>query len=434
MMNKIALVALTIILLSFYFFPFSPRAIPVINTKMLLGGIGLFVICIALAKNRDAVIDRNFFFLSVIAGIISLIGLFSVYYNNTNDYTYVSYIISMWVWLSAAYVVVSFMRWVHGSASIFLLCNYLIGVCVAQCILALLMDFFEPIGNFVYSIIDEVTADFMNEKDRLSGLGAGLDVAGTRFSAVLVIIAFMCAKYQLINSKYLYFYIAAFLIISIVGNMISRTTSIGMIIGILYFAFSAKLSIFNSLAKRFWMSLLLMVVLFTPIVIYAYLNIPEFYQNLRFGFEGFFSLWEKGRWEVTSNDVLKNMYVFPETAKTWLIGDGYFNNPVGIDPYYTGEVWKGFYMSTDVGYLRFIFYFGILGLLAFIYFMYRVAKTCVTKFPTYKVLFGLLLVINFIFWLKVSTDIFVVFAPFLCISQEENDAYMERIALQEKSE
>lgn len=430
-MRKIILIVLTTILLSLYFFPFQPRVMPDINTKMVMAGVGLLVIGILSAKNRNAAVNKDFFILSIIAAIVSLIGLFSVYYNNTLDYTYASYIISMWVWLSAAYVVISLMRWVHGNVSVLLLCDYLIGLCVEQCFLALLMEFFEPVESCIYSIVDESTANFLEEKNRLSGLGVGLDVAGSRFSAILIMISFICAKYQSVISKRLHFYIFAFIFISIVGNMIARTTSVGMIMGLIYFVFAAKLYGLNSFAKRFWISFILIILLFIPIVTYSYLSIPEFHQNMRFGFEGFFSLWEKGEWDVTSNDILKNMYVFPETAKTWIIGDGYFNS-TSSDPFYTGKQWKGFYMGTDVGYLRFIYYFGLLGLVAFIIYFLKVTQICIKRFPTYRVMFLLMLAINYIVWFKVSTDIFVVFAPFLCIGEEENDAYMKHLVLKKQ--
>lgn len=427
-MKKIILIILTTILLSFYFFPFQPRLMPMVNTKMFMAGIGLIMFGFVLAKKRDAVMNKDFFSLSILAGIVSLIGLFSVYYNDTFDYTYASYIISMWVWLSAAYVAVALIRWVHGTVSVFLLCNYLIALCVAQCVLALMMDFFEPIQSFIYSIIDEGTAAFLQKKDRLSGLGVGLDVAGSRFSAVLIMVSFICAKYLVGVKKYLHIYIFSFLIISVIGNMIARTTSVGMIIGMLYFIVVAKIFQFNDFTKHFWYWALFVLSLFFPLMIYLYSSVPEFHQNLRFGFEGFFSLFEKGRWEVTSNEILQDMYIFPETIKTWLIGDGYFGSTAS-DPYYTGKEWKGFYMATDVGYLRFIFYFGLSGLMMFVLFFLKVAKICISRFPAYRNMFLLILAVNFAVWFKVSTDIFVVFAPFLCISKEENDAYMERIAL-----
>ena len=143
----------------------------------------------------------------------------------------------------------------------------------------------------------------------------------------------------------------------------------------------------------------------------------------RFAFEGFFSLVEQGEWDVSSNNSLMNMYVFPDNAKTWIIGDGYFDGPSNTDPYYVGPTMTGFYMWTDVGYLRFIFYFGLIGLGAFMAFFYKCGQTCATKFSGYSVMFWIILLLNYIIWFKVSTDIFLVFALFLCISKEDNDAY-----------
>ena len=39
----------------------------------------------------------------------------------------------------------------------------------------------------------------------------------------------------------------------------------------------------------------------------------------------------------------------------------------------------------------------------------------------YKVMFVLLLLVNYIVWLKVSTDIFLVFALFLMVSRSEEE-------------
>ena len=78
-------------------------------------------------------------------------------------------------------------------------------------------------------------------------------------------------------------------------------------------------------------------------------------------------------------------------------------------------------MGTDVGYLRFIFYFGLLGLVPFIIYFLKVARVCIKRFPTYRIMFLLILAINYIIWFKVSTDIFLVFVLFLWIESEEND-------------
>ena len=83
-------------------------------------------------------------------------------------------------------------------------------------------------------------------------------------------------------------------------------------------------------------------------------------------------------------------------------------------------------MGTDIGYLRFLFYFGTIGLTTFIIYFCKVAKACAERFPKYATMFMLILAINMIVWLKVSTDIFLVFAIFLCISKEDNEEYEKR--------
>ena len=156
-----------------------------------------------------------------------------------------------------------------------------------------------------------------------------------------------------------------------------------------------------------------------PFLIIIYNNDPEFKKLIRFGFEGFISIFEKGEWYTTSNETLIKMIVSPDNVKTWLIGDGYFDNPINTNPYFIGEIRGGFYMGTDIGYLRFIFYFGLLGLSLFSIYFCKVAATCASRFKTHRALFLLVLLFNFVVWFKVSTDIYIFFALFLCISENE---------------
>lgn len=78
-------------------------------------------------------------------------------------------------------------------------------------------------------------------------------------------------------------------------------------------------------------------------------------------------------------------------------------------------------MGTDVGYLRFIFYFGTLGLAAFTLFMGKVTQLCIRQFKEYKIVFLMLLAVNFIVWFKVATDIFLAFALFLMLPKEDGE-------------
>ena len=83
-----------------------------------------------------------------------------------------------------------------------------------------------------------------------------------------------------------------------------------------------------------------------------------------------------------------------------------------------------------VGYLRFIYYFGVIGLFCFCMFMLKAGQIVTGRFEKERLMLWVVLSVNFIVWLKVSTDIFLVFALFLCISKEENDEYNKSILLE----
>ena len=95
------------IMVSFYFFPIEFTFLPGVNTKMAMAGFGLVVLAVQMALRRKPYVDEGIFRYSVIAIVISLIGYVAVTYNETSDYTYATYIVSMWVWLSGAYVVIT---------------------------------------------------------------------------------------------------------------------------------------------------------------------------------------------------------------------------------------------------------------------------------------------------------------------------------------
>lgn len=436
-MLKYLQIAVGVILTSLYFFPFSFTFLPAVNTKMAMAGVGLVILGLQLGRARNSIFSKDMVTISLYALMVSFTSFIAVTLNETRDYTYVSYIISMWVWLSAAYVAVKYMRTVHGYISVELVCNYLIAVCVFQCVSALVIDFVPTVKNFALTYISDLgptQMELMKEAGRLFGFGAALDPAGSRFAAVLTIIVFMATRLAATNrNKYLVGYILAFIFIAIVGNMIARTTTVGVIIALAFLLYSIglhRMAISKSTGRiMLWFVGVLVVAV--PLLTILYHTNEQFHDNIRFAFEGFFSLAEKGRWEVNSNEILKNMIVFPDNLKTWIVGDGYMLDPTGVDPYYTGPDWGGYYQATDIGYLRFIFYSGLIGLVAMALFIWKAGRISMLKFKDQQTMFWLLLAVNYAVWFKVSTDIFLALALFLVIDKQENEEYEKRLKLPE---
>ncbi len=428
---KIIQVLLTLVITSFFFFPFYFTFLPNINTKMMMAALGGILFLVKLAKNRSAQLDKDLFSISLWAALVSFVSLISMVLNNTPDDSYLDYIVSMWVWLAAAYFMVNAIKFTHGTATVENVCIYLISVGVLQCFLAIAIDTIPAIKMAVDSILEG--EGFMGKnKDRLYGLGCALDVAGTRFSALLVMIAFLLPKAAQKKKSELYMglLLTAFCILTSIGSIIGRTTIVGTTLSLSYLFYTCLLK--NNIPNAARIKLIHWFVggMCTGIIIAVglYTFSPQWQNYFHFGFEGFFSLVETGHWEVRSNNQLAPQFIFPDNTWTWLIGDGHMASTT-IDPYYTGTTWIGFYKGTDVGYSRFIFYFGLIGLIIFSLFFVKVFLVCFSKIKAYKGMFTLFLLINFIVWLKVSTDIFLVFAPFLWLTESANENSQELLEL-----
>lgn len=423
-MLRILSYVVCVLVTSMFYFPFEFNAFPGMNTKKVLAAVALAILVFRMVKQRGLIVNKDFVYLSIIAGLVSFCGIISVTYNNTTDYAYATYITSAWVWWGAAYTACSLIRWVHGRIDIPLVINYLVAVCFMQCCIALVIDLDPDFKQWVMSIF--ATGDMYFEKghvQRMFGIGCALDVAGIRFALVLVAMFF--TKMQQEGNKWykdLFFYLVFFFIL-VVGNMIGRTTIVGVGVAFVYLAF-LSLRQFRRIERRYvnmWKRVLLILLVFIPVIVFFYQTNPRLRKNFRFGFEGFVSLIEKGDFNYTSNETLQTMYVWPDNMKTWTIGDGYFDNPVVTDPYFTGERTRGFYKNSDVGYVRFIFYFGLIGLVMFSLYMIQVYVVCRRRHPEWRTMFLLLLAVHFLVWFKVATDTFLIFALFLCLDRKKDE-------------
>lgn len=404
-------VAFVTAIVSCYFFPFEFTFLPEgLNTKMLLAAIGVLLFVFHCIRNSSINLNRELMVATLIVILYCLIGFISVDYNNTGDYTYAIYFISYAVWLGGAYTVCRLILFCHNKLTLKLQINYLALVCVVQCLLALAIDLIIPLKNWVDSYISQTTVadtDFLNDVNRLYGIGAALDVAGTRFSmALLGLSALLVHDHEIRNSRRLItIYFLAFLVICGVGNMISRTTSVGMALALVYlFGFSGMLSgTVNKYHTNLWVVLGVLGVFFIATMTYLYNNDPYYHSLMRYGFEGFFNWIEKGQWTTDSTEKLNNkMWLWPSSTKSWVIGDG---------------SWA--YIGTDIGYCRFIFYSGVIGLVLFSLFFIYNAIVCIHRFPSYKLLFIGIMLLGFIIWIKVPTDLFIIYALLYCINNEK---------------
>ena len=360
-------------------------------------------------SQRGVIVSQVFLFGGIFSIIYSLINLVAVEVNDTNDYSYANYLTTYVTWIFSVYPAIRSMRIIHGRVTISLITFYLAGLSVFQCITGLLNDNF-PIAQELTDKIVFTAQDFYESIDRMRCFSTSLDPAGVRFSLVLILIAAticMDEKVQQSKSRLILLFMA-YLLISGIGNMVARTTSTGMVLGIVLLFIKSNvigLRIHTHMVKTMSIFSVLLVT-FGGVGVVLYNTSEYFYSQFHFAFEGFFNLFEKGEFTTGSTQVLQTMWRWPEDTKSWIIGTGLYG---------------GYLYSTDIGYCRLILYSGLVGFttfaLSFVYYAYFFAR----KYPRYLWLFLCFLAMTFIVWSKVSTDILLIYAFFFWFTVEESD-------------
>ena len=404
------MVLLTGLIMSFYFHPVFFTAYPVYNTKVMLAVFGGGMLVFNTIRTKDYALSKGLLYALMIAGLFALVNYISLIINDSDDYSYTSYPASALVWIVGAYGAITFIRWTHKKVTIELVVRYLAGGAAFHSILSQLIDRNESVKNFITSIFF-VSSD-MEEMRRLYSFGVGLDPSGVRFAVILIMIAGVLTLSRVVKKSIglMVFYFLCFVIISVLGNIISRTTTVGMGLGLFVFAISTGLYKFVIKVSRIKIMRVfgIMLAIGIPIVVYYYNVNPSFQNQIEYGFEGFFSLFESGEFQTSSTDELSTMWVWPQDTQTWLIGSGLFLSKSSDFTYF-----------SDIGYCRFIFYSGLIGITVFgLYFIYNAIYFSI-RYPRYRYIFLLMIVVTFVVWTKVATDIFQLYALFYAFTDEE---------------
>ena len=411
-MKKFLITLLLAVLTSCYFFSFSVTFLPSqLNVKMIMAGVGVLIFAIKCIRDHSVVISREIVISGLLAIIFSVWCLFSITENGTDDTTYVEYWISFFTWMFGAYALTTAYRQYHEKVDLALATRYLAIVAVAQCVIALLIDNIPFIHNLV-NVIFDMGQDFYERGGRLYGIGCALDPAGVRFSVILVLIAHQIASTPAVveNKRSLITYLTAFVITTTIGSIISRTTIVGTGLGLFEILISfiaiRRGGYISTRQIRMYSTFILVISALSVLGIYLYNTSPQFHGYLRFGFEGFFSLAEKGEFQTGSTDVLQTMWVWPTDPKGWMIGYGKY----GV------YVWR-----SDIGYCLFTLYCGLIGLAIYsIYYIYN-HLAIQKKFRRGWMLSLLLIAVTFIVWSKVATDIFLINAILFLLDPDEEE-------------
>lgn len=399
---------LSLILILFFYiysvqFIFIPGAI---GTRVLLGLLG---ICVFFYRN---IVNNHFYLNSTIIkyflslAVIPLISIIAIIANGTTDLSFIKYFFSLTIIFFSAYFVQYWFK-KYGEYSLYRLIDYISIVVVIQICLSVLMFLIIPLKEFLLSVqvLSELDKNkiLWNGGIRLIGFGSTFFGAGIVNGFTLILLTYKLMNQDLPFKKFLS-YLLIFSLILIGGIVMSRTTLIGFSICMLLFLHRKYKLVISYKSIYLFKGVLFIGFIFiilSNIFFIAYED--EFSMLFDYGFELFENYHEEGELSSSSTDEMFEMYkVYPDNLKTLLIGDGFFLDPNGY----------GYYKQIDIGYYRLVFYFGIIGLLAYLYFQYAIVKLSVNSFHEGKKLFHIcfffLLLLNF----KGFSDIVFLLLPF----------------------
>lgn len=362
--------SLTIVLL-LLLYPFSLNFLPVLSSRTVFGAIGATLLLTKLYQkllNRVLFISNQTALILVTLFFISFVASISVGINNTNDLEFVSYSVSMIVGICGAYFYYRIVKKLKVQTDEFAILSLIVYTVALQSIISLLMFLIPRFNDLIFSIIylDELKAMKVTnlEGTRIIGFGRSFFGSGIYSGMGLILISYLVRYYKL-NKQYLLFFALLYILIFSIGMLMARTTVVGFLMSLLMLfspnIFTRHLLLSNITKKTKF----ILYTLLTPILLslFIYLFIPDIFSKIKpildWAFELFINFFTSGTLETRSSNATLEMLFFPDNLKTWLIGDGLWTVPGSYS----------YYMHTDVGYSRLIFYFGLAGLI--IFFIYQ---------------------------------------------------------------
>lgn len=341
-----------------YLFPISINLLPV-STDLILHAVGIVYVIFW----KKAVINIEHYRLCILSLVVVLLSLFHTTINNSFDFSLIVKFIASLLFIPSSILVVDIIKKTTRSFSEIVILEWILYVTIGQAIISLIL-FIQPALMDIWLSIMKLT----DVGENIASASAGFRLiafAKYQFAnmAVMYGLALLCAitiafsgESKFYNNYKLLYYVSVILVL-VAGILSARTFFIILLMAILYASFLLwRKKGFVSILYIASLSVIIILLIASAIL---FLENSEYARTYKWAFEWLINFQDSGKLQTDSTSTLGNMYFFPEQTKTWLIGDGIFSNSDGT-----------FYKETDAGYIRSLFYWGIIGSLIYYLIQY----------------------------------------------------------------
>lgn len=407
-----ALVFFYLYSVQFVFVPFN------ITTRVLISMCGFLLLVLGIQKQvkekKDFFIRKDLIVYAKIFTVVILLSVVSIVFNHTADLEFIKYPFSLCLILLAVYFIHFILKKIYKEITYEIIMTLIINAVLIQVFIAF-FSFLSPAFNSFLSSIQNIS-EIEIEKTEQTMMFRFVGFASTFFgSGIINGFALMLLGVLIKKSSNSYRRIillsCKFLLILVLGMMMSRTTLVGCLLAFFYLLLPSS-AISKTAAKNVWQFFVSLIII--PLVCLLALTsfMPKMIEDLtaaaNFGFEMFINYYQEGELTTASTTDLQTLYIFPEHTKTYIIGDGqYYMEP--------GNASSGYYMGTDVGYLRLLFYFGLFGMVSYFVLQYLAMRNVMklnNSFKEIKQLFGIVFFYCLILNIKGFGDLFYLTALF----------------------
>ncbi len=353
-----------------YFFPIFIKYLPVPVDRILqLFGLTIFFLSPRFAQRT--LLNKRVISVILINLVVVILAFLAMFNRSSRIDTYLFIqTLDIYFYFFSALLIVFLIAQRYGkSFSIVKVFDLIVFLFILQAIVSIIFFISSTIFEFYLSILNEKVNQGLFERTnllnkRFIGWGSAFFSGVVKYGFVFLIMIVLpyCKNSYFYNKRIRY--ILALSLITIAGIMTGRFFFLAIGLGLLLTVAIDKRNFFRIIYRG--IPIVLIAFLFFYAAGIHFLGPERFKIVFGFVFELFITYFESGELYTSSSAATLEMYRFPESLSTWLVGDGKMVADVG----------GGYYMGSDVGYIRLIFYFGIIA--TFIYFL--------MQFALYKVL------------------------------------------------
>lgn len=366
---------LLLLIIFIFIYPIFPKFLP-IPLDRVLQLCGMLVLCLYPQDLKKIISDKSFWVFYGVTFFLLLLAFFAqLQLTRNSDLYFIKEVFDAFMYIFSAYLICWQMRRAYGNISIQILIYYIVLAAILQTFISFLFFFDKGIFDFYISMLKEETNQGLFERTssigkRFMGLGSqfftGVIRYGIAFFSILILP--FIHECRLTNNKFLYW--CSVLLIAVGGLLTGRTFFAALALGIFMYVLIKSgnvISFITNNIKAFFGVIASSIILLLLAIIFMDAERLDTVYN--FVFELFINFFESDSLESSSTNRMGEMYFFPDNLNTWFFGDGRM----------IGDSGSGYYMRTDIGFIRLLFYFGLPSTLFFIYVLFKYCKIMIKQ-------------------------------------------------------